>query len=124
MLIDELQYRIFGEYVPAKSRARRTLARTTTLGLSSQQSLAEAQPTPPDREVPAAPPTRSPFEGIRNLEQSLTEEAAHAMKGNKNAPKAEEHITLADYMMTREQYLKIYSGSDINDANVLNRKLM
>ena len=121
MLIDELQYRIFGEYVPAKPRTRKTLTRTTTLGLSSQASVADPQPA--DRRAPASPPARSPFEIIPSLEQSMIDDDQQQRNRNKNAANVEHKPAPADAMMTKDQYHALYKITDMEDADVINRTL-
>lgn len=59
-----------------------------------------------DKKLTLPPPIRSPFEEICNLEMILEREEAQELKKRKMVKKNEDsgEVTLADYMMTQQQY--------------------
>lgn len=62
------------------------------------------------------PPLNSPFEVIPNLNQIKIQEMFE--KGIN----VEEYITPADYMMSNDQYQKIFNSYNIKDCNMIINK--
>lgn len=117
-MIDELQYRLLGQYIPPRKPGQIRKGLTpSSRALSSHTQDADDHGRPK-----VQPPETSPFEYIEALEQKLAEDEdpAAASQGKQRDDVA---LTLADFMMTKEQYSKIVHSKEVNDATLVVRKL-
>lgn len=63
-------------------------------------------------------PEHSPFEVIQGLDKKLTKEIIQ-----RSQTKNIEELTLADYMITPQQYDNLYKSINLQDANLFLQKL-
>ena len=126
VMIDELQYRLFGQYIPPKKpgQMKKTSLRTLRKGLTpSSHALSSNTQDADDQGRPKVhPPELSPFEYIEALEQKLLDEQDQ-IAISQGKQREDVALSLADYMMTTEQYSKIVHSKEMNDATLVVRKL-
>ena len=144
-LIDELQYKILGTYVPEKRQAQYTKAEKALLQeriefnknrefsnpnevLPINEMVRDRRSLDADMKVPA--PRRNPFETIDNLEEIIAKEQEEQDRREGNyarKDKKKDNQESEEELLTKSQYNEIYSDvftkANREDADLMLLKL-